>query len=315
MFLCIADWHFMTDWTHRLRLRHLQMLLSLAETGNMSLSATALNTTQPALSKWIRELEEDIGLPLFERHARGLRPTIYGKSLIEHARRIEGHLDSARDDMLALRDSGSGLVVIGSAGASAAETVPVAVVDLLGRLPRAHVRILESTMDLLLPQLVRGEVDIVVGRSAPEHQDHRINVETLYMEPLHFVTRLRHPLAGQAAVGWDDLRAYRWIAWPRGTPMRNALDTALGALGRTLPADCVESDSLLVNLTLLDYSDMIALVSHRTARRLADLGALHITPLSLAGFGSISMYWRNEQSTREVVSAALAALRRTSGAP
>jgi hypothetical protein len=60
---------------------------------------------------------------------------------------------------------------------------------------------------------------------------------------------------------------------------------------------------------------MVALVSHRTARRLADLGALHITPISLGGFGSISMYWRNEQSTREVVSGALAALRRASNAP
>jgi len=97
------------DWTHRLRLRHLQMLLSVAQTGNLSQSAEALNTTQPALSKWLKDLEADIGLPLFERHARGLRPTPYGEALIEHARRIEGHLDSARDDMDALREGGSGL--------------------------------------------------------------------------------------------------------------------------------------------------------------------------------------------------------------
>jgi DNA-binding transcriptional LysR family regulator len=77
------------DWTHRLRLRHLQVLSSLARTGNLSRSAAALNTTQPALSKWLKELEEDVGLPLFERHARGLRPTSYGEALIEHARRIE----------------------------------------------------------------------------------------------------------------------------------------------------------------------------------------------------------------------------------
>ncbi|RAD65106.1 LysR family transcriptional regulator, partial [Burkholderia multivorans] len=71
------------DWTYRLRLRHLQVLLSLASTGNLSQSAAALATTQPALSKWLKELEEDVGLPLFERHARGLRPTPYGDALIE----------------------------------------------------------------------------------------------------------------------------------------------------------------------------------------------------------------------------------------
>jgi DNA-binding transcriptional LysR family regulator len=114
------------DWTYRLRLRHLQVLLSLASTGNLSQSAAALNSTQPALSKWLKELEEDVGLPLFERHARGLRPTSYGEALIEHARRIEAHLDIARDDMQALRAGGSGLVSIGTSGVSAADTVPPA---------------------------------------------------------------------------------------------------------------------------------------------------------------------------------------------
>ena len=74
------------DWTGRLRLRNLQMLLSLAQTQNISRSAVALNTTQPGLSKWLRELETDIGLPLFERHARGLKPTPYGEALIEIGR-------------------------------------------------------------------------------------------------------------------------------------------------------------------------------------------------------------------------------------
>ena len=151
------------DWTYRLRLRHLQVLLSLASTGNLSQSAAALNTTQPALSKWLKELEEDVGLPLFERHARGLRPTSHGEALIEHARRIEAHLDLARDDMQALRAGGSGLVSIGTSGVSAADTVPLAVARLLERIPRAQVRLVEGTMNLLMPQLARGELDIVVG--------------------------------------------------------------------------------------------------------------------------------------------------------
>ena len=70
------------DWTHRLRLRNLKMLLSLDQTRNISHSAAMLNTTQPGLSKWLKDLEDDIGLPLFERHARGLRPTPHGDVLI-----------------------------------------------------------------------------------------------------------------------------------------------------------------------------------------------------------------------------------------
>lgn len=298
------------DWTQRLRLRNLQMLLSLADTGNMSQSAALLNTTQPGLSKWLKDLEEDIGLPLFERQARGLRPTSYGEALIEHARRIEAQLDVARDDLQAMREGGSGLVVVGTSGASAADTVPLAVLQLMQRLPKAQVRLIETTMDRLMAQLARSELDIVVGRSAPELQDAQVRTESLYMEPIHFVARPRHPLAVGGDVTWEALQHYRWVIWPRGTPIRNALEAALASAERALPGDCIESNSTILNLTLLNNSDMIGLASHRTARRLEELGALRIVPLRLAGFGSVSMYWREDGVKRAAVFAMLECLRR-----
>lgn len=298
------------DWTHRLRLRNLQMLLSLADTGNMSQSAELLNTTQPGLSKWLKDLEADIGLPLFERQARGLRPTPYGEALIEHARRIEAQLDTARDDLLGMREGGSGLVVVGTSGASAADTVPLATLFLLQRMPRAQVRLVETTMDRLMTQVARSELDIVVGRSAPELQDPALRTESLYMEPIHFVARPRHPVLTRQTLDWADLLAYRWVIWPRGTPIRNALETALATAGQALPPDCVESNSTVLNLTLLNNSDLIGLASHRTARRLEELGALRIVPLRLAGFGSVSMYWREDGTKRAAVSAMLECLRR-----
>jgi DNA-binding transcriptional LysR family regulator len=297
------------DWTYRLRLRHLQVLLSLAETGNLSQSATALNTTQPALSKWLKELEADVGLPLFERHARGLRPTPYGEALIEHARRIDAHLDNARDDMQALRDGGSGLVTIGTSGVAAADTVPLAVAHLLQQVPRAQVRLVESTMNLLMPQLIRGDLDIVVGRSAPENRDPQIQAETLYMEPIHFVSRPQHPLVEKSTLEWDDLLAYQWIVWPHGTPVRNALETALAAAGQTMPNRCVESNSSILNMTLLNHTDLIGVASHRGARRFEQLNALRILPMELTGFGSVSMYWRPDSLNRTAVAVAVESLR------
>ncbi len=297
------------DWTHRLRLRHLQVLLSLAGTGNLSQSASALATTQPALSKWLKELEEDIGLPLFERHARGLRPTPYGEALIEHARRIEAHLDVARDDMAALREGGSGLVSIGTSGVAAADTVPIAVSRLLQQMPRAEVRLTESTMNQLMPQLARGELDIVVGRSSPEYNDPQLRVETLYVEPIDFVARPDHPLGAKTSLDWDDVLACSWIVWPPGTPVRTALEAALSAAGRTLPSHCVESNSSILNITLLNHTDLLGVASHRAARRFAELNALRILPMQLEGFGSVSMYWHPDNLNRAAVATAIACLR------
>lgn len=305
------------DWTHRLRLRQLQMLLSLAQTGNMSQSAQALHTAQPALSKWLKELEEDLGFTLFERHARGLRPTPQGEALIAHARRIEAHLDSARDDMQALRDGGSGLVVVGTSGASASDVVPMAVLRLLEWLPRAQVRLAESTMNVLMRQLATGELDVVVGRSAPELHDAHIQAETLYMEPIHLVARPQHPLLQRArqALQWQDTMAYRWLVWPRGTPIRNALENALATAGHVLPPGSVESNSVTLNLTLLGHSDMIGLASHRTALRFSQMGVLRVLPLRLSGFGSVSMYWRENTTDRIAVANTLRALREVAGQP
>ncbi|TDV18565.1 LysR substrate-binding domain-containing protein [Paraburkholderia caballeronis] len=299
----------MTDWTHRLRLRHLQWLLSVAETRNLSQSAAALNTTQPALSKWLKELQEDIGLPLFERHARGLRPTAYGEALIEHAKRIEAHLDSARDDMAALIDGGSGLVSIGTSGVSAADTVPLAVARLLRQMPRAQVRLIESTMNLMMPQLVRGELDVVVGRAASETDDPRLRSETLYREPINFVSGIVHPLAGRDALDWDDLSGYGWIVWPQGTPVRKALDTALAAAGRTMPRHSVESNSSILNITLLNHSELVGVASHRAALRFERQGVLRVLPMQLTGHGAVSMYWRDDSLSRAAVAAALDHLR------
>jgi DNA-binding transcriptional LysR family regulator len=297
------------DWTHRLRLRNLQMLLSLAKTQNISHTAAALGLSQPALSKWLKEIEEDLGLTLFERHARGLRPTAQGQALMEHARRIEAQLDLARDEMVALREGGRGLLTIGTSGASAADTVPLSVLKLLAQSPQMRVRLVESTMDRLLEQLARGELDIVVGRSTPGSASATIATEELYLEPIHLVARPRHPLFELAQLEWADLLRYRWILWPRGTPIRNAIEAAAAQAGHALPAHHIESNSVTLNLTLLNHSDMIGVASHRAALRFAQLKAMRVLPLRLSAFGAVAVYWRRDVAQRAAVTQGLQCLR------
>ena len=298
-----------TDWTHRLRLRNLQTLLSLAQTGNMSQTAEALNTTQPGLSKWLRELEEDIGLPLFERHARGLRPTSYGQALIDHARRIEAHLDTARDDMLLLREGGSGQVTIGFAGASSVDTVPMAVLKIVERLPTAHIQLMENKITGLMEALSAGEVDVVVGPSEMNVPGPNVVSELLYAEPIHLVARTRHPIFEQEHITWDDVMKYPWALWAKGTPVRRAFDRALSQGGHRLPPNYVESNSATLTTTLLLHSDMIGVTSQRPALRYSRLKLLRLLPLNLGVFGSISLYWRSDAVDRIAVSTAIDCIR------
>ena len=297
------------DWTHRLRLRNVKMLLSLAQTRNISHSAAMLNTTQPGLSKWLKDLEQDIGLPLFERHARGLIPTQYGEVLIEHARRLDAQLDRASGDMAALREGSAGRVVIGASGAAASDTAPLAMLRLFERMPQARVSLVEGTTDRLLEQLAQGDVDLVMGRAVSGSLEPGVETEQLYLDPIRMVTRPDHPLLSRAKLDWGDLRAYRWIVWPHGTPVRTALETALADAGQVIPRDAVETNSVTSNLTLLNNSDMIGVASHRAAVRLSLMNTLRVLPIRLSGFGAVALYWRHESFRPQAVQVAMDCIR------
>ncbi|MGB3276567.1 MAG: LysR substrate-binding domain-containing protein [Castellaniella sp.] len=305
-----------SDWTDRIRLRNLRFLLSLAQTRNLSHSAAAMHTTQPGLSKWLKDLESDVGLTLFERHARGLTPTVHGQALIEHARRIEAQLDRAAADMNILREGGAGHVALGASGVAATEAGPLAVLEMAARMPRLRIDLVEGTMDLLLNQLSQGDLDIVIGRTIEDDASLvGFDSELLYTEPVDLAVRRDHPLVGRAAIGWDDVRQYRWVVWPKGSPIRKALETALAEAGLSLPPNYIESNSVIANIALLRNSDAIGVASHRSASALEDMDLLRILPLALQCFGSVSMYWRRDEYRPKSVELALDCIRHVLRAP
>ncbi|WP_322995025.1 LysR substrate-binding domain-containing protein [Castellaniella sp.] len=305
-----------TNWTDRIRLRNLRFLLNLAQTHNLSHSAAQLHTTQPALSKWLKELEQDIGLTLFARHARGLIPTEHGRVLISHARRIEAQLDRAATDMQILSEGGAGHVVLGASGVAATEAGPLAVLEMAARMPGLRIDLIEGTMDLLLEKLAQGDVDIVLGRTVSTIEDQpAFHSEVLYTESVDLVTRCGHPLLLRDDIHWDDIRQYQWIVWPQGSPIRKALEDALQAAACPLPTNYIESNSVIANITLLNNSDVIGTASHRSALILSKMDLLRILPLTLQGTGSVSIYWRKNEILPDSVERTLDCIRTAANKP
>lgn len=298
------------DWTRRLRLRHLDLLISLAETGSLSDTARTTHTTQPGLSKWLKELEEDVGAPLFERHARGLRLTPQGRLLLEHARRIRSEMQRAQYNLEALREGSTLGVAVGTSPASASSLVPDAIGRFLERHPKARVAFVESTMNLLLERLERGQLDVVVGRLDNYEPRPTLCSEMLYDEPLTIVARPGHPLALREQVEWEDIYLYDWIVWPQHTPIRSKLDNVLSLSGRKPLPYRIESSSQMGNLWLLQHSDMLSIGSERVAAHFAALGLLVALPLKLGATGSLGMCWRDEPHLAEGTRDLLDCLRR-----
>lgn len=281
-------------WIPRLNLRHLQLLVNLAELGSISDTARAMSTTQPALSKWLKELEDEVGAPLFERHARGLSPTGHGRILLTHAQRVLNEMDRAQDNLAALHGSSSHRVLLGTAPASVTELVPAAVAGFLHTFPKARVEVHENTMHVLLQKLEQGQLDVVVGSLDQYEPSPSLHSEMLYSEPMKIVARAGHPLLGKKRVGWDDLFDYDWVLWPHGTANRGKLDAALAQAGRG-PLPCrVESSSLIANFTLLQRSDLLCMVSNRLAQHFAKRMEVVSLDFPLGVESAIGMCWRDE---------------------
>jgi len=299
-------------WSKRLRFSHLNWLISLGETCSLSETARLCHTTQPALSRWLKELEDDVGTPLFERHSRGLAPTSAGQLLINYAERMSTEVDRAEESLTAIKEGNGRMIAIGTSPASAPSFVPAAVSEFMTRQPTAKVQVHENTMDVLMQRLALGELDLVVGRmdNYKPHED--FQNEMLYEEDICIVSRLSHPLAQQEYLQWEDLYQYDWIVWPSGAPIRTKLDSSLAQASLKPPSYKIESNSMVANLWLLQYTDAIAVASDRVARHFYGRGLL--VPLNLKipkADGSVGMVWRDGAQPDSYLSDLLEAFRST----
>ncbi|EIK69084.1 transcriptional regulator, LysR family [Pseudomonas synxantha BG33R] len=282
------------DWTRRLRVQHMELLLKLAETGTISETARVCFTTQPALSKWLKELEDGIGTALFERHARGLRLTEQGRMLTIHAQRVLSEMKRAQESLAAISQGSSFKVSIGTSPASAPNLVPDAIIRFLQRHPRANVELQEGTMNHLLERLEQGALDLVVGRLDNYEPRASLCTEMLYSESMRVICRPGHPLTRYDEINWEALYQYEWIVWPRGTPIRARLDAAITAAGRKPPSYRIESSSLIGNLWMLQYSDLLSIASERVAEHFSERGLIVDTGFPLDATGSLGMCWRDD---------------------
>ena len=170
------------NWFIRARLkhRHLLVLAALGETANLNHAAEGLGISQPAISKLLKELEEGLGVELFERHARGVLPTVYGETMIRYARAMLTTLDNAYDEVNAIRQGLSGHVRLGTVLTPCTDLIPETINRIRKTHPELEISIRTGSSEELLGILKDGELDIIVAR----HQ-HAFTHLTFHYEPMY----------------------------------------------------------------------------------------------------------------------------------
>lgn len=265
----------------RLKTRQLLLLVALAEEGNIHRAAQVLSMTQPAASKLLKDLEDVLEVPLFERLPRGMRPTWYGETMIRHARMALASLNQAHDELGALKTGHFGQVGVGAITSPGLRVLPAAVALVKQEHPTLRVSLDIETSPVLLDRLEQGRLDILVGRLYAEHDKANLRYEPLTEELVSAVARPGHPLLGMSGLTLRDMVSAGWIVPPAGSVLRHRFDLMFQQEGLPPPLNIVETSSLLFITRMLQQSNMVAVLATDVAHYYASHGLMSVLPIDL----------------------------------
>lgn len=301
---------------NRLRLKHWSLLSALGDTATLYQAAERISVTQPAATKLLADIEQAFGFALFERHARGMRPTPLGQAVVAYARQTQAGLERFLEDLELKRRGGHGHLVFGAIMGAAPDIVARAVADIKRERPRLNVRILGETSDQIGILLERHEIELAVGRFTNPLQHNKFHFAALADEPLRVVVRRGHPLARQRSLGWAELIRWPWVLQTITSPTRQLLEEEFARAGVSSPPDVIECTSIFATLQLVQSSEAIAVLpesvvrDHVKARLLVTLGI--VVGRDLKAFGLLT---RKDEPLSEVATAFVAHLQRTAAHP
>ncbi|WP_062227919.1 LysR family transcriptional regulator [Aureimonas frigidaquae] len=231
-----------------MELRQLRYFLQIAESASLSRAARVLRVAQPSLSQHLRLLEDELGVELLTRHARGVAPTPAGRILADHARAILRDVDRSREAMTEALASPRGRVVIGIPSAVCRGLAAPLILTARRRFPDIALHLVEGMTGPLDEWVQSGRLDIALlyDRRGPGG----IRTMDLLREDLHLILPVGHPLAGEGAVGFRRLRGLPLVLPARPHVIREVAE-AFAARADTELSVALDCDSLPAMLALI----------------------------------------------------------------
>lgn len=243
-----------------MNLTHLKFFIAVAEHGSTTRAAEALHITQPAVTRGIRQLEDELKVELFERLPRAMRLTRFGKGYLRHAQAVFVQLENARDEMRHLADNPVEDVVIGAGPTWLMGNLPAIVGKLTRNYPNVSVRVRGGYDQQLLAMLNRGEVAFILTETSGAHFPADLVQEPLIHCDYVVVCRRNHPLAARKKVPLSDLLSFPWAMPDQAVNALERLEGIFSGESLRAPTPHIRSTSLSFILKLLSTSDALAFV-------------------------------------------------------
>jgi len=216
-----------------MELRHLRYFAAVAELENVTRAARRLHVSQPALSRQIRDLEDELGFHLFLRSAKAVRLTDAGRVFLGETRAVLDRVDAAVKSAQAVAAGEAGEINVGYAPSPTVELLPCALHAFQNSSPQVRVHLHDLSTEEMLRGLGGGELQVCLLVRPEAKAMKRLSFELLREYPVCVILPPKHPLARQkevklAQLAGEKLLAYSRAEYPEYHQMLNDLLAGLG---------------------------------------------------------------------------------------
>jgi len=259
----------------------------VAQLQHFTRAAERLSISQPALSRSIARLEDELGVPLFDRQGRSVVLNSCGLQFYEHATVILQEMKKAKQDLLSRQDPRYGEISLAFLKSLGIDFIPRMVRSYLDLYPHVHFHFSQNSTAAMLDQLKRGETDFCltsVIAAMPE-----IEWQPLWTEEMFIVAHQDHPLASRKDVKLADLVQEKFIVLKQGYGSRAIFDQAFASIEAS-PNIAFEGDELVSVLGFVSANLGIAMLP-----RISGMNRDHLALLPIADYScerTIGLVWR-----------------------
>ena len=274
-----------------MEIRQLRYFLDIAETEHLTQSAENLFVTQSTLSHGLRQLEEELGVSLFDRLGRGLRLSQAGMEFRGYASRTLKEIEAGRMALAGLSELQFGKLTIGVFPTFLNTVVPATVAAFTKAHPQLTIEVKDLRAGPIEDLLVRGDLDMGIGFHPSKHAD--IEVEPLFDERMVLVVGKTHPLADRRSISLRQLAGVPLALLPRSFATRGLIDVSLRKAG-VEPNVPVQMESVEALLGVCLFGNLAAIVPERAALQASELKMIALTHPTIIRHAGI--LWRKGTS-------------------
>jgi DNA-binding transcriptional LysR family regulator len=274
------------DWSDRIgrrvRLRDLHIVLAVAEAGSMAKASVRLSISHPVVSKAISELEQTLGVSLFDRSAQGVVPTPYGRALLDAAVIVFDEMRQGIKRIEFLADPTSGELAIGCPEIILAGVLPAISEHFLEQHPRVQLRVIHADTGLMqFEQLRKHNVELLIGRMPRPFVEDDLVSEPLFDEPFVAVAGKDSEWARRRRIELAELAKEAWVLPPPDSVPGVLIAEIFREHGLQPPRAGIVTLSVQLTSTMIATGRFVGMLPGSVARFSAGRVGLKILPVKV----------------------------------